>query len=43
MRDFILILVIESGTTVVIVPSDVIIDYYENNDTLLPFSIEQAK
>jgi hypothetical protein len=41
VRDLILILVVEKGTTVV--ASDVIIDCNENNDTLLPFAIEQAK
>jgi hypothetical protein len=41
MRDLILLLVIERGTTVV--AFDVVIDCYENNDTLLPFTIEQAK
>jgi hypothetical protein len=41
MRDLILLMVIERGTAVV--ASYVIIIYHENSDTLLPFTVEQAK
>jgi hypothetical protein len=41
MRDLILLVVIDRGTT--FVASGVIIDHHENSDTLLPFTIEQAK